>query len=167
MFRISIVLLAVSLAVAPRMVQAQPQPLSAARLHVSVEIDSQNMFVYRYIVENGAGSTAGISRMTIDISSRAGAAVPVTFSAPQPGWRTTAGADATARWVATNDRSLIVAKQRLAGFSLSSNSPPSISNSRSLLTSIRSLRQLRSRQTIPENKYDTARNSITTSSRKV
>jgi hypothetical protein len=129
--------------------------LSAARVHVSVEIDPHDVFVYRYTVENGAGSTAGIWKMTIDISlppgasppsasglvhgrgyfaelaaagrnPKAGAAVPVGLSAPQPGWSTTVATDATARWVAVNDTNLILPKQRLAGFSLASHGPPSL-----------------------------------------
>ena len=57
---------------------------------------------------------------------RAGQAIPVALSAPQPGWRTTIGTDATARWVAAQDKSLVFAKQKLAGFPLASYGPPSI-----------------------------------------
>jgi hypothetical protein len=151
----AIVLMAISVQIAPRIGRAQSPSLSSARLHASVEIDPRGAFVYRYTVENGAGSTAGISKMTIDISlpagastpsasglahgagyfaelsaagsnRRAGAAVPVGLSAPQPGWRTTVGTDATARWVAANVTSLVLPKQRLAGFSLASHGPPSL-----------------------------------------
>ena len=114
-------LMAISVPIAPRIGRAQSPSLSAARLHVSVEIGPQNVFVYRYTVENGAGSTAGISKITIDIS------LPVVgLSAPQPGWRTTIGTDATARWMAVKDTSLVFPKQRLAGFSLTSHGPPSL-----------------------------------------
>jgi hypothetical protein len=151
----TIALMAISVPIGPRIGRAQSPSLSAARLHASVEIDPHGVFVYRYTVENGAGSTAGISKMTIDISlpagastpsasglangpgyfaelaavgrnPKAGAAVPVGLSAPQSGWRTTVGTDATARWVAVNDTSLIFSKQRLAGFSLASHGPPSL-----------------------------------------
>jgi hypothetical protein len=54
------------------------------------------------------------------------AAVPVGLAAPQPGWRTTVGTDATARWVAVKDTSLVFPKQTLAGFSLASHGPPSL-----------------------------------------
>ena len=55
-----------------------------------------------------------------------GEAIAVGLSAPQPGWRTTMGTDATARWIAANDAALISPKQRLAGFSLASHGPPSL-----------------------------------------
>jgi hypothetical protein len=55
-----------------------------------------------------------------------GEAIAVGLSAPQPGWRTTVGTDATARWIAANDAALISPKQRLAGFSLASHGPPSL-----------------------------------------
>jgi hypothetical protein len=55
-----------------------------------------------------------------------GEAIAVGLSAPQPGWRTTVGTDATARWIAVNDAALISPKQRLAGFSLASHGPPSL-----------------------------------------
>jgi hypothetical protein len=155
MRRLAIVLMAISVPIAPRIGRAQPPSLSAARLHASVELDPRGVFVYRYTVENGAGSTAGISKMSIDISLPAGAStpsanglahgpgyfselsvvgrnlkagktVPVGLSAPQQGWRTTVGTDATARWVAVNDKSLVFPKQRLAGFSLASHGPPSL-----------------------------------------
>jgi hypothetical protein len=57
---------------------------------------------------------------------KTGEAIAVGLSAPQPGWRTTTGADATARWIAVNHAALISPKQRLAGFSLASHGPPSI-----------------------------------------
>jgi hypothetical protein len=50
----------------------------------------------------------------------------VGLSAPQPGWRTTVGTDAAARWVAINDTSLILPKRTLAGFSMQSHGPPSL-----------------------------------------
>ena len=155
MRRLVIVLMAISVPIAPRIGRAQSSPLSAARLHASVEIDPHEVFVYRYTVENGAGSTAGIGKMTIDISLPAGAskpsaiglahglgyfaelsavgrnpkagdAVPVGLSAPQPGWRTTVGTDAAARWVTVKDTSLVSPKQRLTGFSIASHGPPSL-----------------------------------------
>jgi hypothetical protein len=120
-----------------------------------VEINSQGVFVYRYTVENGARSAAGIWKMAIDISLPAGAskpsaiglapgpgyladlsrisgnagareAVPVGLSAPQPGWGTTVGTDATARWVALKDANLVSPKQTLAGFSIATHGPPSL-----------------------------------------
>lgn len=135
--------------------QAQPPSLSAARLHVSVARDAGDVFVYRYTLENGAGSNAGIARVTIDISIPAGVSapsaaglkhgpgyfvtspgavkslkmgtpVPVGLSAPQPGWGTTVGTNATARWVSVDEKSLVRPKQRLAGFSLASHGPPAI-----------------------------------------
>ncbi len=124
MRRLALVLLAISVPIAPRSGRAQPPSLSAARLHASVEIDSHGVFVYRYTVENGAESTVGISKLTIDMPSKA---VPIFgMSAPQPGWRTTIGADATARYVAVNGASLVLPNQRLAGFSLASHSPPAL-----------------------------------------
>jgi len=55
-----------------------------------------------------------------------GEATGPRHDAPQPGWRTTMGTDATARWIAVNDAALISPKQRLAGFSLASHGPPSL-----------------------------------------
>src|SRR6185503_3461004 len=55
-----------------------------------------------------------------------GEAIAVGLSAPQPGWRTTVGADAAARWVAVNDKSFVLPKQRIAGFSIASHGPPSL-----------------------------------------
>jgi hypothetical protein len=153
---IAIILMAVTLPAGPGLGRAQSPSLSAARLQASVEIDPRGVFIYRYALENGAASTAPIWRMTIDISLPAGAsrppagglahgagffvaelsvpgrtlttgeAIAVGLSAPQPGWRTTMGPDATARWVAVNDRARISPKQRLAGFSLASHGPPSL-----------------------------------------
>jgi hypothetical protein len=120
-----------------------------------VEIDPHGVFLYKYSVENGASSTTGVSKITIDLSvpagasmpsasglahgpgyfadpstggrnPKAGAVIPVGLSAPQPGWRTTVGADAAARWVAITDKSFVLPKQRLAGFSIVSHGPPSI-----------------------------------------
>ncbi len=153
---IAIMLTAVTVPIGPVLGRTQSPSLSAPRLQVSVEIDSRDVFIYRYTLENGAASTAAIQRMTIDIALPAGASKPsavglahgpgffvadlsgpgrtlttgeaiaVGLSAPQPGWRTTLGADATARWIAVNDAALISPKQRLAGFSLASHGPPSL-----------------------------------------
>ena len=153
---IAIMLATVTLPTGPGLGRAQSPSLSALRLQASVEIDPRDVFIYRYALENGAASTAAIWRMTIDISLPAGASRPSAFgvahgpgyfvaessapgralttgeaivvglSAPQPGWRTTVGTDATARWVAVNDAARISAKQRLAGFSLASHGPPSL-----------------------------------------
>ena len=151
---IAIMLMTVTLPIAPGLGRAQSPPLSAARLQATVEIGPRDVFIYRYALENGAASTAAIWRMAIDISLPAGASRPsasgvahgpgyfvaelsagralttgepiaVGLSAPQPGWRATIGTDATARWIAVND-ALISPKQRLAGFSLESHGPPSI-----------------------------------------
>jgi hypothetical protein len=149
-------LTAVTLPTGPGLGRAQSPSLSAPRLQASVEIDSGDVFIYRYALENGAASTAAIWRLTIDISLPAGASRPSVFgvahgpgffladlsvpgralrtgeaiavglSAPEPGWRTTVGTDATARWIAANNAALISPKQRLAGFSLASHGPPSI-----------------------------------------
>jgi hypothetical protein len=129
--------------------------LSAARLHAVVERDARGVYIYRYLLENGAGSNAGISRMTIDIAIppgaptpssagltngqgyfvtspgavknlKSGVPVPVGLSAPQPGWMTTIGTDATARWLTAHEKSIVRPKQRLAGFSLTSHGPPTI-----------------------------------------
>ena len=149
-------LTAVTVAIGPVRGRTQSPSLSAPRLQVSVEIDRRDVFVYRYTLENGAASTAAIQRLTIDISLPAGASKPsalglahgpgyfvaelsaqgrtlttgeaiaVGLSAPQPGWRTTVGTDATARWIAVNDAARISPKQRLAGFSVASHGPPSL-----------------------------------------
>src|SRR5215510_2409123 len=153
---LALMLMAVTLPTGPALGRAQSPSLSTPRLQASVEIDSRDLFIYRYTLENGAASTAAIQRLTIDISlpvgvSRpsalgvahgpgyfvaelsaqartltTGEAIAVGLSAPQPGWRTTVGTDATARWIAVNDRALISPKQRLAGFSLASHGPPSL-----------------------------------------
>src|SRR3954463_4722400 len=134
---IAIMLMAVNLPTGPGLGRAQSSSLSAPRLQASVEIDSRDVFIYRYALENGAASTAAIQKMAIDISLPAGAsrpsasgvahgpgyfvaelsgqartlttgeAIPVGLSAPQPGWRTTVGTDATARWIASNTSALI------------------------------------------------------------
>jgi hypothetical protein len=149
-------LMAVTTLTGPGIGLAQSSSLSGARVHASVEIDSRDVFIYRYALENGAASTAAIWRMTIDISLPAGAsrppasgiahgagyfvaelsapgrtlktgeAIPVGLTAPQPGWRATVSADATARWMAVDDATLISPKRRLAGFSLASHGPPSL-----------------------------------------
>ena len=155
MRRLAIVLMAFSVPITLRIAQAQSPSLSGARLHASVEIDSHDVFVYRYTVQNGAGSTAGIWKISVDISLPAGAskpsaiglpngpgyfaessavgrntkareAVPVGLSAPQPGWRTTVGTDATARWVAVTNTTFVFPKQSSAGFALASHGPPSL-----------------------------------------
>lgn len=155
MKRLAMVLIAISVPIAPTMGRGQSRTLSAARLHVTVEIDSRNVFLYRYTVENSAASTAGVSKITIDISLPPGAsatsanglahgagyfaeslaarrnstartAIPVGLSAPQPGWTTTVGADGAARWVAVQDASFVMPKQKLEGFSLTSHGPPSL-----------------------------------------
>src|SRR5687768_7070034 len=153
---IAIVLMAVTLPTGPGVGRAQSSSLSAPRVQASVELDPRGVFIYRYVLQNGAASTAAIWRLTIDISLPAGAsrpsavgvahgpgyfaaelsvpgrplttgeAIAVGLSAPQPGWRTTVGTDATARWIAVNDAALISPKQRLAGFSLASHGPPSL-----------------------------------------
>jgi len=153
---LAIMLMAVTLPTGPGVGRAQSPSLSAPRLQASVEIDSRDVFIYRYALENGAASTAAIWRMTIDISLPAGAsrppasgiahgpgyfaaelsvpgrtlatgeAIAVGLSAPQPGWRTTVGTGATARWIAVNDAARISPKRRLAGFSLTSHGPPSL-----------------------------------------
>ena len=152
---IAIILATVTLWTGPALGRAQA-PSFSPRLQASVEIDPRNVFIYRYALENRAASTAAIWRMTIDISLPRGAsrppasgvahgpgyfvaelsapgrtvktaeAIAVGLSAPQPGWRTTVGADAIARWVAVTDAARISPKQRLAGFSLASHGPPSL-----------------------------------------
>ena len=152
---IAIILATVPLRTGPGVGRAQSPSLSP-RLQASVAIDSRNVFVYRYALENGAASTAAIWKLSIDISLPAGASRPSAFgvahgpgyfvpelsvpgrnlttreaiavglSAPQTGWRTTVGADATARWIAVNDRARIFPKQRLAGFSIASHGPPAL-----------------------------------------
>ena len=147
--------MAVSLPGGPVSGRAQ-SPSLVPRLQAAVEIDPRGVFIYRYALENSASSTAGIWRMTIDVSLPAGAsrpsasgvahgpgyfvaelsvpgrtvrtgeAIAVGLSAPQPGWRTTVSTDATARWVAVDDAARIGPKQRLAGFSIASHGPPSL-----------------------------------------
>jgi len=153
---IAIMLMAVTLPTGPGLGRTQSPSLSAPRLQASVELDPRDVFIYRYALENGAASTAAIWRMSIDISLPAGAsrpsalgvahgpgyfvaelsapgrtlktgeAIAVGLSAPQPGWRTTVGPDATARWIAVNEGARISPKQRRAGFSLASHGPPSL-----------------------------------------
>jgi len=149
-------LMAVTLPAGPGLGQDRSPSLSTPRLHASVEIDARDVFIYRYALENSAASTAAIWRMGIDISLPVGAsrpsptgvahgpgyfvaelslagrslttgeAIAVGLSAPQPGWRTTVGTDATARWMAVNDSARIAPKQRLAGFSIASHGPPAL-----------------------------------------
>jgi hypothetical protein len=152
---IAIMLTTVTLPIGPGLGHAQSPSLSGLRLQASVEIDPRGVFIYRYALENGAASTAGIWRMAIDISLPAGASKPsasgithgpgyfaessvarrtlttgeaiaVGLSAPQPGWRTTVGSDATARWIAVSDATVIAPKRKLAGFSLASHGPPAL-----------------------------------------
>src|ERR1700730_15919219 len=120
-------LIIVGALLAPLTARTQPPTLVAARLHASVGIDSRGVFIYRYTVENGARSTAGIWKLAIEISlpmgvSRTGE--PVGLSAPEPGWRAIAGTDATAHWEATRDASAVLPRQVLAGFSITSHDPP-------------------------------------------
>jgi hypothetical protein len=154
-FLATIVSTALGLTIATQIARAQSRAVSGARVHASVEIDPRGVFVYRYALENGASSTAGISKMTIDVSlpagaappsaaglvhgpgyftepsgtamnSAAGKAIPIGLSAPQPGWRATVGRDATARWVAVRDANFVFPKQKLAGFSIASHGPPAL-----------------------------------------
>jgi hypothetical protein len=122
-------LIIVGALIAPLTGRTQSPSLVAARLHASVGIDSRGTFIYRYTVENGAGSTAGIWTLAIDISlpmgaSRAGE--PVGLSAPEPGWRAIVGTDATAHWEAIRDASAVLPKHTLAGFSMTSHDPPAL-----------------------------------------
>ena len=129
MSRPAIALIIVEALLAPLTGLTQSPSLVAARLHASVGIDSRGVFIYQYTVENGAGSTAGIWKLAIDMSlpmgvSRAGE--PVGLSAPQPGWRAIVGTDATAHWEATRDASVVLPKHTLAGFSITSHDPPAL-----------------------------------------
>jgi hypothetical protein len=129
MTRPAIALIGVAALLAPVTGSTQSPSLVGARLHASAEIDSRGAFIYRYTVENGARSTAGIWRLAIDLSlpmgaSRAGE--PVGLSAPQPGWRATAGTDATAHWEAIRDTSWVLPKHTLGGFSITSHDPPAL-----------------------------------------
>src|SRR5262249_3434021 len=76
---IAIMLMAGALPTGPGLGRAQSRSLSAPRLQASVEIDSRDVFIYRYALENGAASTAAIWRLTIDISLPAGASTPSGF----------------------------------------------------------------------------------------
>jgi hypothetical protein len=129
MRRPAIALIIVGALLAPLTGWTQSPSLVAARLHVSVGIDSRGVFTYRYTVENGARSTAGIWKLAIDIAlpmgvSRAGE--PVVLSASPPGWRAIAGTDARAHWEANRDASLVLPKHTLAGFSITSHDPPAL-----------------------------------------
>ena len=129
MRRTAIALIIVGVLVAPFTGRSQSPSLVAARLHASVGIDSQGVFTYRYTVENGARSTAGIGKLVIDISLPMGVARagdPIGVSAPQSGWRAIAGAEATARWEAIQDASLVLPNHTLAGFSIASHGPPAL-----------------------------------------
>ena len=72
MKRLAIFLMAVCVLMVPRAGRPQSPSLSGARVHASVDFDRHNLFVYRYTLENGAGSTAAIWRLAIDISLLAG-----------------------------------------------------------------------------------------------
>jgi hypothetical protein len=129
MNRPAIALIVVGVLLAPLTGRTQSPSLAAARLHASAGIDSRGVFIYRYTVENGARSTAGIWKLAIDISlpigaSRAGE--PVGLSAPQPGWRAIVGTDGTAHWEAIRDTSFVLPKQALGGFSITSHDPPAL-----------------------------------------
>ena len=129
MSRPAIASITVGVLLAPLTGRTQSPPLVAARLHASVGIDSRGVFIYRYTVENGARSTAGIWKLVIDISSPMGVSrtgEPVGLSAPQPGWRAIVGTDATAHWEATRDASLVLPRHTLAGFSITSHDPPAL-----------------------------------------
>ena len=52
------IVLCIALPIAAGIGEAQSASLSSARVHASVEIEPNERFVYRYIVENGAGSKA-------------------------------------------------------------------------------------------------------------
>ena len=129
MNRPAIALIVVGALLAPLPGRTQSPSLVAARLHASAGIDSRGGFIYRYTVENGARSTAGVWKLAIDISlpmgaSRAGE--PVGLSAPQPGWRAIVGTDATAHWEAIRDTSVVLPKHTLGGFSITSHDPPAL-----------------------------------------
>jgi hypothetical protein len=129
MRRPAIALIVVGALLAPLTGRTQSPSLVAARLHVSVVIDSRGVFTYRYTVDNGARSTAGIWKLAIDIALPIGvsrANEPVVLSAPQPGWRAIIGTDERARWEATRDASLVLPKHTLAGFSVTSHDPPAL-----------------------------------------
>ena len=129
MRRPAIALIIVGVLVVPFTGRTQSSSLAAARLHASVGIDSGGVFTYRYIVENGARSTAGVGKLAIDISLPMGVARagdPIGVSAPQPGWRAIVGTDATARWEAIQDASLVLPNHTLAGFSIASHGSPAL-----------------------------------------
>jgi hypothetical protein len=129
MRRPAIALITIGGLLAPLTGRPQSPSLVAARLHASAGIDSQGVFIYRYTMENGARSTAAIWKLAIDISlpkgaSRAGE--PVGLSAPEPGWRSIVGTDATAHWEAIREASWVLPKHSLAGFSITSHGPPAL-----------------------------------------
>ena len=116
-----------------RIGHSQSVALAGARLHASVEITPQGVFIYRYTVENGARSTAGVSSVAIDVvpppattSSVGRESVTLALKAPSPGWTPTFGADSTARWIATKDANFVLPKQTLGGFSISGRGLPSL-----------------------------------------
>jgi hypothetical protein len=129
MRRPAIALIIVGALLAPLTGRTESPSLVAARLHASVGIDSRGVFIYRYTIENGARSTAGIWKLAIDISLPVGVARagdPIGLSAPQPGWRAIVGADATAHWEAIGDASLVLPKHTLDGFSIASHGRPAL-----------------------------------------
>jgi hypothetical protein len=122
-------LIVVGALLAPLTGRTQSSSLVAARVHCSVEADSRGGFLYRYTVENDARSAGGISKLAIDVSSPAGvtrAVDPISLSAPLPGWRAAVSADATARWEAIQDASVVLPKHTLTGFSIASHDPPAL-----------------------------------------
>jgi hypothetical protein len=125
----AIALFVVGTLLTPLTGRTQSPSLVAAKLHASVEIDPRGGFIYRYTVENGARSTAGIGKLAIDISwpvSVARAGDPIAASSPQPGWRVIVATDATAEWEAIQDTSVVPPKHALAGFSMASHGPPAL-----------------------------------------
>jgi hypothetical protein len=129
MRRPAIALIVVGALLAPLTGRTQSSSLLAAKLHASVEIDPRGGFIYRYTVENGARSTAGIEKLTIDISWPVGVARagdPIAASSPQPGWRALVGTGATAEWEAIQDTSVVPPNHALAGFSIASHGPPAL-----------------------------------------
>ena len=129
MKRPAIALMVVGALAAPLIGQPESPSLIAARLHASVGIDSRGGFTYRYTVENGARSTAGIGKLAIAIPSPMGVArgdKQIGLSAPQPAWRATTGTDAMVHWEAIQDASLVLPKHTLAGFSVASHDGPGL-----------------------------------------
>src|SRR4051794_34271238 len=117
------------LLVAPQTAQSQSSSLPAARIHASVEMNSAGQFVYRYAVENGERSAAGIGTLAIDVASAPGVPLvrdPIRLFAPQSGWRARVSADARAQWDAIKETDAVQPKNTVGGFSLVSQRPPAI-----------------------------------------